>query len=163
MLLAAGRQLDGAVAQQPGGDHLAFLGDHLIVDPRAAAADQAAGVGVAGRQAREGEQAEGGDAGCEFGRGDGDRGQGGGRLAFLERLAGGFGGLRRLGGAVGERGCLGGEDFLGLVDLRAAKGFQAGDLSQRQVGEQAQEAADVGVLGVAPELPVVVGATAGPR
>ena len=54
-------------------------------------------------------------------------------------------------GRVGQR-------LLGVVDRGTLEGFVAGDLVQRQVGEQAHEAADVGVLGVAPELPVVVGA-----
>ena len=56
-----------------------------------------------------------------------------------------------------------GQRLLGLVDLGALERLQPGDLVQRQIGEQAQEAADVGVLGVPPELPVIVGRRAGPR
>ena len=59
---------------------------------------------------------------------------------------------------MNERGRLGGQDLLGLVDLRALQRRQAGDLVHRQIGEQLQEMPDVGVLGVAPILPVVVGA-----
>jgi hypothetical protein len=36
-----------------------------------------------------------------------------------------------------------GEDLLGVVDLGALERFEPGDLVERQVGEQAQEAADV--------------------
>jgi len=50
-----------------------------------------------------------------------------------------------------------GEHLLGLVDLGPVKLLKPGDLVERQQGEQAQEAANVGVLGVAPELPIVVG------
>ena len=55
-----------------------------------------------------------------------------------------------------ERGRFGGQDLLGLVDLGAVQRLQPRDLIQRQVGEQPQEAADIGVFGVAPELPVIV-------
>ena len=46
--------------------------------------------------------------------------------------------------------------LLCFVDFVSAQGFKPRNLSNRQVGEQAQEPADVGVLGVAPELPIVV-------
>ena len=65
-----------------------------------------------------------------------------------------FGGVA----AVNKGGRLGGEDFLGLVDLRALERGKALDLVERQHREQFQETADVGVLGVAPVLPVFVGA-----
>ena len=65
--------------------------------------------------------------------------------------------------AVGERRRLGGEDLLGLVDLRALQRLEPRDLVERQLGEELQEAADVGVLGVAPELPEVVRADSGRR
>ena len=78
--------------------------------------------------------------------------------AFLER------GARR--GLCGARSSLtvqhsgGGvrEHLLGLIDLSARQSLQAVDLIQRQVSEQAQEPPDIAVLGVPPELPVVVGA-----
>jgi hypothetical protein len=47
---------------------------------------------------------------------------------------------------VGERGRFVGEDLLGGVDLGALERLEPGDFVQRQIGEQAQEAADVGVL-----------------
>ncbi len=53
-----------------------------------------------------------------------------------------------------------GKGLLGVVDLGALEAFQPADLVQRQVREQLQEAADVGVLGVAPELPIFVRAEA---
>ena len=58
--------------------------------------------------------------------------------------------MRHGGGGIGQY-------FLGLVDLRALRCFQPGNLIQRQVGEQAHEAPDIGVLRVAPELPVIIG------
>ena len=59
-----------------------------------------------------------------------------------------------------QGGGLIGQHLLGLIDLGALQGLQLGDLAEGQVGEQLQEAAHVRVLGVAPELPVVVGAQA---
>eukprot|EP01136_Pigoraptor_vietnamica_P003491 Opistho-1_new@32805 len=77
------------------------------------------------------------------------------RRAFLEGfsrgLGGGFGGLA----TAAHGGSFGGEDLLRLVDLGAFKRFEPGDLVQWQVGEQAQEAADIAIVGVAPELPVI--------
>ena len=69
----------------------------------------------------------------------------------------GLGGSFGLVAAVQQRRRLGRQHLLGLVDLGALQRRELGDLVQRQVGEQLQEALDVGVLGVAPELPVVVG------
>ncbi len=54
------------------------------------------------------------------------------------------------GGGVGQR-------LLGGVDLGTLQRFQPGDLVERQVGEQLEKAAHVGILRVPPELPVVVG------
>ena len=141
------------------GEGEGFVGDRGVVDARAAAADQAAGFAVAGGEAGEREEAEGGHAVREIGRGG--RVMVGrvsaaspvprrARRAVSAALGGGV-------GAVGEGGRFGCEDFLGLVDVGTAQRFQPSDFGQRQVGEQAQEAADVGVLGVAPELPVIVG------
>ncbi len=59
---------------------------------------------------------------------------------------------------MGEPGHLGRQQLLGVVDLLALQRLEAGDLRQRQLGEYLQEAADIGVLGVAPVLPEVVGA-----
>ncbi len=56
-----------------------------------------------------------------------------------------------------ERRRLRGEDLLSLVDLGILERGELGDLAHRQEREQLQEPLDVGVLGVAPELPVVVG------
>ena len=50
-----------------------------------------------------------------------------------------------------------GEDFLGLVDFGVAQFFEPRDFVQRQIGEQFQEAPDIGIFGVAPELPVIIG------
>ena len=50
-------------------------------------------------------------------------------------------------------------DF-GRVQLGPLQGFQSGDLGQGQIGEQAQEPPHIGVVGAAPELPIVVRADA---
>ncbi len=63
--------------------------------------------------------------------------------------SGGFGAVREHGGGGGERG-------FGGVDLGTLERLQSRDLCQGQVGEQFEETADVGVVGVSPELPVVV-------
>src|SRR3546814_8461559 len=76
--------------------------------------------------------------------------------AFLEGLASRFGGGGGGGGAPAHRGRRIGEHFLGLVDLGAFKAFQPRHLVERQIGEQPQETADVAIVGVAPELPVIV-------
>ena len=55
-----------------------------------------------------------------------------------------------------KRGRLAGERLLGLVDLGAGQALEPADFVERQEREQFQEPADVGVVGVAPELPVVV-------
>ena len=60
--------------------------------------------------------------------------------------------------AVHQSGRGGGEHFFRFVDLGALERREALDLVERQHGEQFQKAGDVGVLGVAPILPVVVGA-----
>ena len=56
-----------------------------------------------------------------------------------------------------QRRRLVGEDLLRLVDLGAVERLQPGDLVERQLRIELQEAADVVVLDVTPELPVVVG------
>ena len=76
---------------------------------------------------------------------------------------------RRLGRSLGGRLApaeprrLVGQDLLGLVELGALEGLEPLDLVERQVGEQPQEAADVGVVGVAPVLVVVVRRRGGRR
>ena len=77
--------------------------------------------------------------------------------AFLER------GPRRLGGAIGgiaamdQRGRLAREDLLRLVEFGAFQLGELGDLRERKLGEQLEEALDVAVLAVPPILPIVVG------
>ena len=48
------------------------------------------------------------------------------------------------------------ERLLRFVDLGALQGFEAGDLGERQKREQPQEAPDIGIFGVAPELPIII-------
>ena len=119
VLFAPSRQLDRAFAQQVRGQQLAFLGNDLVIDLCATATNEAAGLGVAGGEAGECEQAEGWDAGSQVLRRDRDGGQRDGGFAFLKGAAGGFGGLPGLVGTMGKGGRLGGEDLFGLVDLGA--------------------------------------------
>ena len=99
-----------------------------------------------------------GDAGGEFGARDRRSvGSASPSAAFLEGAARRLGRLVRRVAAVEERGRLGGEHLLRLVDLGAVERREPRDLVERQLGEELEEAADVGVLGVPPELPVLVG------
>ena len=161
MLLPPGGQLDCPVPQRIGGDQLPFLGDRYIVDPGAAAPDQAPCLGVAGGKARDARTA--GTPGCRpqvprpaplrWAMSRPPRPPRTRAARFRRRVAACVGTVRE-----GSR--LGRQNLLRLVDLGAAERFQAGDFRQRQIGEQAQEAADVAILGVAPELPVIVGGQA---
>ena len=47
--------------------------------------------------------------------------------------------------------------FLASLSSAPLSCFQPRDFVYRQIGEQPQEAPDIGVLGVAPELPIIVG------
>ena len=49
------------------------------------------------------------------------------------------------------------QNLFGDVDLRAVKPLQAIDLAQRQQREQPQEATDIAVVRIAPELPIIIG------
>ena len=60
-------------------------------------------------------------------------------------------------GAVAQTRRLGCQYFLRLVDLRVLQRLEPRNLLERQLGEHAQESPDVAILGVAPELPVIVG------
>ena len=119
---------------------------------------EAAGFGARGGEAGVGGDGRQRQAGLQLGAGDLHRRQIAGEAALLEGGArgrgGGLGGLR----SVQQGGGLAGQQLLGLVDLGALQRAQPLDLVQRQFGEQLQEAHHVGVLGVAPELPVIVGA-----
>ena len=55
-----------------------------------------------------------------------------------------------------KRGRLVGEGLLRLVDLGPGQAFEPADFVERQQREQFEEPADIGVVGVAPELPVLV-------
>ena len=56
-----------------------------------------------------------------------------------------------------QRRCCIGERDLCRVYLGAFKAFELLNFLNRQIGEQAQEAADISVCRVAPELPVFIG------
>ena len=65
------------------------------------------------------------------------------------------GGFRRL-ATVQQGGRLVGQHLFRLVDLGALKRGELGDLVERQRREQFQEPRNVGVLGIAPILPIIV-------
>ena len=120
MLLLAHRQLDDAFRRQVAGvqDHL-LVGDGSVVDAKAAALDLAARLAVGGDEAGPDEQREHADAGVKFAARNFHRRQVFRDRAFLKSLPRGFGG--RVGGiaAVQQRGRLGRQHLLGLVDLAA--------------------------------------------
>src|SRR5215475_3629768 len=79
-----------------------------------------------------------------------------GASAF-ERLAGGpFGSLRGV-PSMKHRGRFGRKNDLRFIDLCARQSLQLGNLAERKVGEQPEEASDIQVLGIPPELPVIIG------
>jgi hypothetical protein len=86
------------------------------------------------------------------------RRQGEAGLAFLERAPGGVGGFTRSRVAVQHRGHRVGQSFLGVVDLAPLEALQPLYFVERNIGEQAQELADVGVVRVPPILPEIIGA-----
>ena len=157
MLLAAERQLDDARLQRLAGDERLFVAERSVVDPQAAAADLTARFAGRGDQPSTNESGQRAKPGVEFRPGNVDRRQAFGELAFLEGLAGGGG--RGVGGRapMQKRGRLVGQRLLRFVDLGAGQAFEPADFAQRQKSEQLQEPADVGVVDIAPELPVVVG------
>ena len=55
-----------------------------------------------------------------------------------------------------ERRRFGRQDLFGLVQLTAVELIEPGDFLNRRLGEEAQKAADIGILGIAPELPVFI-------
>src|SRR6516165_3430269 len=53
-------------------------------------------------------------------------------------------------------GRFGRQNLFGLVELAALEPLEPDDFVDWQLSEQAQEAADIGIFGIAPELPVLV-------
>ena len=156
MLLPAGRQFDRPVAQQISANQKPFLGDRDIIDLRATTPDQAPSLRVAGSQAGNREQPERRNTGLKLRRRHRHARQIGRGLAFFKCSASGFSGEHSLFRTVGQGRRFGRQDLLRLIDVRAVQCFEPADLRQRQVGEQPQKSADVTILGVAPELPILV-------
>jgi len=77
--------------------------------------------------------------------------------ALFESLLSGIGGLFRRFLAMGQAGCSICQNFLGLVDFRSLHRFQTGNFGQINIREQAHEFADIPVIGISPELPVIIG------
>ncbi len=107
---------------------------------QAAALDLAARFAVRADQAGPDEGGEHADARLELGARDLDRRQRLRERAFLEGAARGLGGFVGGGAAVHQRGRLGRQHLLGLVDLLALERGQPADLVERQHGEQLEEA-----------------------
>ena len=159
MPFLAGGELDRAIGIDIAGADRRVLVLHLcVVDPGAAALDQSARFAAAGRQPGAPEQVEGRDAALQVARRHFYDRQVIAQLSLFEGLARRF--RRRLGGvlSVQHRGCRRRQHLLRLVDLGAFQNLEPGDLVERQLAEQAQESADIAILRIAPELPVVVGA-----
>ena len=158
MTLAAGRQLDRRVGTEIGeADRASRIAGRLVVDANAALLDQAPRFGVGFRQPGFDDKPEQRKPCGEFATRLVERGQVCARRALLEDAPRGVGGARRRSVAMQQARRLEGQDLFRLVDLRALQRGQPCDLVERQIGEQPQEAADVAIVGVAPELPVVVG------
>src|SRR5258708_32630333 len=138
-------------------DRLRLGSDRPVVDARAAALDEASRLAVGGGKSAPRDQLEGRDAALEDGARYLDGRQRRAYAALGKDAASSVGGGRRRGAAVAERRRLGRQHLLRLVDLAARQRLEALDLVERQVGEQAQEPPDIGVVGIAPELPVVIG------
>ena len=159
VLLLAERQLHRAVgADHAGVDHDLLVADACVVDFHRATLDVTAGFAVGSCETGLHHQRQKTDAILEVALGDGDGRKRVGGLAFLEGLPGGFGGGFGGFATMHDGRGFGGKHLLGLVDLGTAKGFEPGDLVERQAGEDLQETADIGVFRVAPVLPEVIGA-----
>src|SRR5262249_22088164 len=136
----------------------ALLRDRGVVQARAASTDKPTRFAVRAREPRADEELDGRHAAPELALGHAQGGECAAGAAFAEDPARGL--LRGLrgGATVAERRRLGREHLLRMVDLAVAQLLEPRDLIERQIREKPQEAADVLVLGVAPELPVVIGA-----
>ena len=80
-----------------------------------------------------------------------------GQRALFEGLPGRLGRCFGRVPPVDQRGRFRGEPLLRLVEFGPGQAFQPADLIERQHREEPQEPTDVGILGVAPELPVIIG------
>ena len=130
-----------------------------VVDPQAAALDLPPRLAVRGDQPARTKAART-PSPREFGRRDLDGRQRSASAPSSKVLRAVSAAASAASRAMQQRGRLGGEHLLRLVDLGALQRRQPRDLVQRQQREQLQEPLDVGVLGVAPELPVIVGRAA---
>ena len=157
----AERQLDHAVAASRSLPAITIflVGDGHVVDLQTAALDltrRASPFELARPSLHEGrEDAEPANLGTRHRNASAASGAVSPSSKVVRAVSGGFVGRRA---AVHQRGRLGGEHLLGLVDLGALERREPADLVERQHREQLEEAGDVAVLGVAPVLPVVVGA-----
>ena len=157
MALPAGGQLDDAVGGEIGqGDEVRLAGEGDAVDTSPAALDEAPGRAVAGGEAGAVQELESRNTSLQLGARHLHGGKLGADAAFLEGAARRLGDRRGRGLAVKQFGYLVRQHLFRLVSLGSLEGLEPFDLGARQIGEQAQEAAHVGVLGIAPILPVIV-------
>ena len=103
-------------------------------------------------QARRLKQHDRGDSGLQLAAGGVDDGEVRAGRAFLEGLARGLGGVRGGVRAVAEARRLVRQQLLRFVQLGASERLVARDLVEGELGEEPHEAADVGIVRVAPEL-----------
>src|SRR2546425_3762858 len=132
MPLAPRAELDQPLRVEIGErDRLGLGFDDAVVDARAAALDQPAGLAVRGRQTGTDEKLEGGKTARQDVARQGQLRQLAAGTARLEDLARGLGRRLRGGAAVAQRGRLGRQQLLRLIDLSIAQFFELRDLSER--------------------------------
>ena len=140
-----------------GTDALSGIQHDLVVQTRPAFGDQAFGILAGGGKPRADEKLRHGDA---IGHLCGAQGQGRqivADAALFKDFAGGcLGGNRRV-NTVQQSCDFIGQTDLGAVDVGTLQGAQPVAFRQRQFGVKFQEPPDIGVGGVAPVLPELVG------
>ena len=134
MALFARREFDHAICVDGiNADFMGFRVDRDIVDACAATLDQPPRLAVRGCQTRARHECKQSDARFEFAAWQIGRWKAFGRHARLECLFGRFGcAIRRVRAVQHPRGGVG-ENFLRVVDLRALKRLQPGDLIEVEI------------------------------
>ena len=137
-------------------DHQARIGQRCVIKLGAVFGDQAFGVFAGLREAGADDELHDRDAICNFVFGQRKRGQVIADAAFFKDLAGGGLGCGGSLGPVGKSGDFVGKTDFGFVDLGAFERAQAVAFLDRQLCVELEEAAHIGVRGVAPELPELI-------
>src|SRR5262249_32875547 len=156
--LPAERELDDALRREvTRAEHHFLVDDRNVVDLETAALDLPAGLTLRCDQADVNRGVEHAENGLKLAARNFDGRQRLGKRALLEGAPRGFGRLFRGGAAVQQRGRLGGQNFFRLVQLLPFQQRKTSDFVERKFGKQLEQAADIAVLAIAPELPVIVG------